>query len=100
MSMIVWAQRARAGKTIDIGYLRVGKACVLFTPGELCVEYQLAAKALRPDLAVSMAAYGDYGPSYICAKEAYTQGGYEVKESPVTGDSEEILMNAFRKLLK
>jgi hypothetical protein len=31
-------------------------------PGELFVEYQLAAKAMRPDLFVTMAAYGDYGP--------------------------------------
>ena len=99
MPSIVWAQRAKSGKTIDIACLGVGKASVLFTPGELFVEYQLAAKALRPDLAVSMAAYGDYGPFYIGTKEAYSQGGYEIASSPVTGDAEEILMNAFRKLL-
>ena len=99
MPMIIWAKRTRSGIPIDIACLRIGKAGILFTPGELCVEYQLAAKAFRPDLAVSMAAYGDYGPFYICAKEAYSQGGYEVNESPVTEDSEEILMNAFRKLL-
>ena len=99
MSLIIWAKRAQAGTTIDIGCLRVGKASVLFTPGELFVEYQLAAKALRPDLAVSVAAYGDYGPFYIGTKEAYSQGGYEITASPVTADSEEIIMNAFRKLL-
>jgi len=100
MSMIVWAKRTEAGKTIDIACLRVGKASVLFAPGELFVEYQLAAKAFRPDLAVSMAAYGDYGPFYICTKEAYKQGGYEVSSSPVTGDSEDLLMKTFYKLLK
>ena len=99
MSLIVWANRARAGKTIDVACLSVGKARVLFLPGELFVEYQLAAKALRSDLAVSLAAYGDYGPFYIGTKEAYSQGGYEIMSSPVTGDSEEILMNAIRKLL-
>ena len=99
MPMIIWAKRTQSGKAIDIACLRVGKSAVLFTPGELCVEYQLAAKALRPDLAVSMAAYGEYGASYICAKEAYSQGGYEVNESPVTSDTEDILLNAFKKLL-
>jgi hypothetical protein len=99
MPSVVWAKRARSGKTIDVACLGAGKARVLFLPGELCVEYQLAAKALRPDLAVSLAAYGDYGPYYICTKEAYSQGGYEATDSPVTEDSEEILMNAFRKLL-
>ena len=99
MPMIVWAKRAQAGETIDIGCLKAGKAKVLFVPGELFVEYQLEAKAMRPDLAVSMAAYCDYGPFYIGTKEAYRQGGYEINSSPVTSDSEEILMNAFRKLL-
>ena len=95
----VWAKRVQSGRTIDIACLSVGKARILLAPGELFVEYQLAAKAFRPDLAVSVAAYGEYGPSYICTKEAYSQGGYEVSSSPVTGDSEEIILNAFRKLL-
>jgi hypothetical protein len=95
----VWAQRVQSGRTIDIACLSIGKARVLLAPGELFVEYQLAAKAFRPDLDVSVAAYGEYGPSYICTKEAYSQGGYEVSASPVTGDSEEIILNAFRKLL-
>ena len=99
MSMIIWAKNTRSGKTGNIACLGVGKARVLFMPGELFVEYQLAAKALRPDLAVSMAAYGEYGPFYIGTKEAYSQGGYEINSSPTTKDSEEILMSAIRKLL-
>ena len=95
----LWAERTLAGKAIDVACLSIGNARVLFAPGELFVEYQLAAKSLQPDLAVSMAAYGEYGPSYIGIKEAYSQGGYEVNASPVTGDAEDILMNAFRKLL-
>ena len=55
-------------------------------PGELFVEYQLAAKALRPDLFIAMAAYGDYGPEYICTDAAYKEGGYEASSaSGVTG---------------
>ena len=50
---------------------------VLHLPGELFVEYQLAAQKVRPDLFVAMAAYGDYGPGYIGTEIAYSQGGYE-----------------------
>ena len=94
-----WIKRREAGRTIDIACLGVGSARVLFMPGELFVEYQLAAKDYRKDLFVAMAAYGDYGPFYIGTKAAYQQGGYEIKSSPVTAGSEDILMNAMKKLL-
>ena len=99
MGRLGWIKRRKAGKAIDINCLSVGNARVLFMPGELFVEYQLAAKALRKDLFVTMAAYGDYGPFYIGTKQAYQQGGYEIQSSPVTADAEEILMNAILKLL-
>ena len=69
-------------------------------PGELFVEYQLAAKAERPDLFVAMAAYGDYGPEYICTDIAYQQGGYEGSDaSGVAPGSEKIMMDAIKNLL-
>ena len=69
-------------------------------PGELFVEYQLAAKAERPDLFVAMAAYGDYGPGYICTDKAYDEGGYEAGEaSGVSAGSEKIIISAIKKLL-
>jgi hypothetical protein len=46
-------------------------------PGELFVEYQLAAKAMRPDRLAAVAAYGDYAPWYIGTAVAYERGGYE-----------------------
>ncbi|MDR2816490.1 MAG: hypothetical protein LBB62_07295 [Proteiniphilum sp.] len=94
-----WIKRRKAGITIDIACLSIGNARILFMPGELFVEYQIAAKALRKDLFVTMAAYGDYGPFYIGTKESYLHGGYEIKSSPVTAESEEILMNVVKKLL-
>ena len=86
---------------IDVTCLRVGKQRVLHLPGELFVEYQLAAKALRPDLHVSLAAYGDYGPGYIGTAAAYPEGGYETsaRASNVAPEVETVLMNAMRKLL-
>ncbi len=74
---LVWLRRCRAGDTIDVTCLRLGKARVLHLPGELFVEYQLAAQKMRPDFFVAMAAYGDYAPGYIGTEVAYPQGGYE-----------------------
>lgn len=70
-------------------------------PGELFVEYQLAAKQMRRDLFVAMAAYGDYGPGYIGTAAAYEQGGYETgpHASSVAPGAETVLMEGLRKLL-
>ncbi|MEN8204172.1 MAG: hypothetical protein ABFS28_16355 [Bacteroidota bacterium] len=99
MGRLAWYKRRQEGKSIQLSCLSAGEARVLFMPGELFVEYQLAAKAMRPDLFVSMAAYGDYGPSYIGTEEAYDQGGYEINVSIVTAESENILMDALHSLL-
>nr|MBC8290524.1 hypothetical protein [Planctomycetota bacterium] len=86
----------------NISCLSIDKARVLHMPGELFVEYQLAAQKLRPDLFVAMAAYGDYAPGYIGTEIAYGQGGYETSEraSRVAPSVEKTLMTAVRKLLK
>lgn len=99
---LAWVRRSVSGPPIDVTCLRVGQARVLHLPGELFVEYQLAAKSLRPDLHVSMAAYGDYGPGYIGTAVAYTQGGYETSPgaSNVSPEAERILHDAVRKLLE
>ena len=99
---LAWIIRCEAGHEIDIACLRVGNARVVHMPGELFVEYQLAAKQLRPDLHVSMAAYGEYGPGYIGTEIAYSQGGYETSEraSNVAPHTETILMGAVKKLLQ
>ena len=98
---LAWLVRCQSGHAIDIACLRVGDARVLHMPGELFVEYQLAAKAMRPDLHVAMAAYGDYGPAYIGTTKAYAEGGYETsaRASNVAPEVESVLMEASRKLL-
>jgi hypothetical protein len=70
-------------------------------PGELFVEYQLAAQKMRPDLFVAMAAYGDYAPGYIGTEIAYGQGGYETSDraSRVAPHVEGVLMAAMETLL-
>jgi hypothetical protein len=97
---LTWALRQNATNLVRIACLRLGQTRTLFFPGEPFVEYQLAAKALRKDLTVAMAAYGEGGPSYIGTRAAYAQGGYEIESSFMTPDVEDVLMNAARKLLK
>ncbi len=100
---IAWAQRAADGPAITIARLRLGPIDILQMPGELFVEYQLAAQKMRPDSFVCMAAYGDYGTGYIGTSIAYTQGGYETGDSRVSRVStrvEPVLMEAIQKLLE
>lgn len=98
---IAFLQHARTGRKTDIGCLTLGPARILHMPGELFVEYQLAAQAMRPDLFVAMAAYGDYAPGYIGTTIAYSQGGYETSQraSRVDSSVEAPLMRALRELL-
>jgi hypothetical protein len=101
---IAWARRVADGHKLTIGRLRLGPIDVLQMPGELFIEYQLAAQKMRPDSFVCMAAYGDYGPGYIGTSDAYGQGGYETGFStPVSRVSprvEAVLMGAMQELLK
>jgi hypothetical protein len=101
LSKLVWLKRLEAGKKIDISLLSIGNSRVLHLPGEPFVEYQLAAKAMVPDLFVTIAGYGDYSVGYIGTAIAYSQGGYETGQaSGVTAEAEAILMKAINNLLK
>jgi hypothetical protein len=97
---LAWARRCEAGDKLDLSCLKIGPAYVLHMPGELFIEYQLAAQQMRPKSPVLMAAYGDYGPGYIGTAVAYTQGGYETGPvSRVAPEVEGVLMRAMGDLL-
>lgn len=98
---LTFLRRTRGGHRIPLACLRLGEARVLHLPGELFIEYQLAAQQMRPDNFVAMAAYGDYGPGYIGTRIAYGQGGYETGiVSRVAPEVEERLTAAMRRLLQ
>jgi putative membrane-bound dehydrogenase-like protein len=101
VDQVAYLRHWKAGNHIDVSCLSVGDSRILHMPGELFVEYQLAAKAMRPDLKVAMAAYGEYGPGYIGTEIAYSQGGYETspRASAVGPGSEKILTAAMKSLL-
>ncbi|MFN4258204.1 MAG: hypothetical protein ACK4RK_02845 [Gemmataceae bacterium] len=98
---IAFLDRLQKGHKIDLSCLRLQNAYLLHLPGELFVEYQLAAQKLKPDATVCMAAYGDYGTGYIGTASAYSQGGYETspRSSNVGPEVEEVLMRGIRELL-
>ena len=89
-----------ADRKIPLFLLTLGPAQVVHMPGELFIEYQLAAQEMLPSRFVAMAAYGDYGPGYIGTRIAYSQGGYETGPvSRTSPDVEDVLMQALRELL-
>ncbi|MDG2127302.1 MAG: hypothetical protein P8K08_04865 [Fuerstiella sp.] len=98
---LTFIRRMNEGHRIPVSCLRLGTAHVLHMPGELFVEYQLAAQQMRPNDFVAMAAYGDYGPGYIGTKDAYGQGGYETGPvSRVAPQVEDVLMRVMETLLQ
>ena len=87
---------------IELSCLKLGNVYILHMPGELFVEYQLAAQQMRPSDTVCMAAYGDYGTGYIGTEIAYSQGGYETQPSSsnTAPQVEKVLMDGMHALLK
>ena len=99
---LAWYQRWKEGVKINVSSLRLGKIWLLNLPGELFVEYQLAAQKMKPGEEVCTAAYEELGPGYIGTAIAYTQGGYETTDlnSGVAPESEAVLMKAIKKVLQ
>jgi hypothetical protein len=91
----------KEGYPVELSCLKLGSVYLVHMPGELFVEYQLAAQALRPDDTVCMAGYGDYAPFYIGTEVSYSQGGYETqpRSSNVAPEVEKVLMGGIKKLL-
>ena len=97
---LAFAQLRAANRKTPLFLLTLGPARVIHMPGELFIEYQLAAQDMAPGSFIAMAAYGDYGPGYIGTRIAYSQGGYETGPvSRTSPDVEDVLMPAVRQLL-
>jgi len=99
---LAWYQRLKGGVKINVSSLRLGKLWLLNLPGELFVEYQLAAQQMKPGEEVCTAAYEELGPGYIGTAISYTQGGYETSDlnSGVAPESEKVLLKAIKKVLQ
>ena len=93
--------RVKAQQPTELQCLSLGPHRVLHFPGELFVEYHLAAQEMWPEGEVFFTAYGDYGPGYIGTAKSYEEGGYETQPrvSSVSPEVESVLLNATRRLL-
>ena len=98
---LAWLRRCEEGRGNVLSCLKLGSVQILHCPGEMVVEYQLAAQRMQSDQFVCLAAYGDYGPGYVCLTEHYAQGGYEASQgaSRVAPSVESVLMPAIQNIL-
>lgn len=95
-----WRKCQSKAPNILIQTLRLDGAAILHMPGELFIEYQLAAMERNKGNWTAMAAYGDYGPMYIGTAKAYPEQGYETSiVSRVGPPAEEVLLQAVHRSL-
>jgi len=92
----VRAQALEDGTTLAA--LRLRQDYAVYLPGELFVEYQLGAQAIRPKNFVATASYGEQY-AYIGTEKSYGEGGYEITVSFTTLAAEKVIMDGVRKLL-
>jgi hypothetical protein len=94
-----WLRRYERGLPIVLSCLRLNDVSALHLPGEMFVEYQLRARAMRPDRPVAVAAYGDDGLWYVPPEGEYPAGGYEVEHAFSQAEADGIFTDAIRRLL-
>ncbi len=75
------------------------QVAIAHLPGEIFIEYQLHAQALRPDAFVAVAGYGDLGTGYITLEKSFAEGGYEPVDAFVSGQSEAIMRAAIARVV-
>jgi hypothetical protein len=95
-----WRRRLERGLPVPASCLLLNDIAILHLPGELFVEYQLRARALRAGRPVAVAAYGDDGPWYMPTREEYPAGGYEVAQAFCDPAIDEIMTAAMQRLLR
>lgn len=94
-----WLRRFTQGTPLVLSRLRLNELSVLHLPGEMFIEYQLRAHAMRPGQPVLVAAYGDDGIWYVPTREEYSKGGYEVGVAFGAEEIDETMTAAIRRLL-
>lgn len=98
---LVFTYRNRAEKLpITVTALQLNQDIrILHLPGEPFIEYQHFAYTQNPESFACVVGYGDMGPSYICLKKSFAEGGYEPTDSFCSAASEAILKSAITKVM-
>jgi hypothetical protein len=96
-----WRQRANAGQPIDVPVLDFGAAQLLLLPGEIYVEYQLAAQRMNPDSFVFVAGYGESAPGYLPTEKAWAEKDGNLSDwCWVAPGAEQPMLDAIRRVLR
>lgn len=96
---LAWLQRHARREPLELSRLRINAITALHLPAEFFVEFQLRARALRPDHPVAVAAYGDGGPWYVPPREEYAAGGYEIGVTFCREEIDALMTGALQRLL-
>ena len=96
-----WRRRTDAGHKIDVPVIDFGPAQLLLLPGEIYVEYQLAAQRMAPDSFVMVAGYGESAPGYIPTEKHWDEKDTNLHDwCWVHPGAEQPLLEAMQRVLK
>jgi len=96
-----WRQRSAAGQPIDVPLIDFGSAQLLQLPGEIYVEYQLAAQRMSPDSFVFVAGYGESATGYLPTEQAWAERDRNLADwCWVAPGSEQPMLDAIRRVLQ
>jgi hypothetical protein len=95
-----WRQRTDAGHELDLPLIDFGIAQLLLLPGEMYVEYQLAAQQMRPDSFVMVAGFGESATGYFPIERAWAEKDQNLTDwCWVAPGSEKPMLEAIRRVL-
>lgn len=97
---LAWRRRVARGVPLVLSCLRINDLSVVHLPGEMFVDYQLRARALRGRHPVAVAAYGDDGLWYVPTREEFRAGGYEVGVTFCDENVDDTMTAALERLLR
>ena len=96
-----WRRRSDAGHELDVPVIDFGVAQLLLLPGEIYVEYQLAAQQINPDGLVFVAGYGDGATGYIPTEKHWEEEDSNLNDwCWVHPGAEQRVLQAIRNVLK
>src|SRR5262245_33482000 len=95
-----WRKRCDEGHRLDLPVIDFGSALLMLLPGEVYVEFQLAAQKMRPDSFVVALGYGECAPGYVPTQKAVKEEDANLRDwCWVAPGAEKALTEAMRKAL-
>jgi hypothetical protein len=96
-----WRKRADSGQPIDVPVIDFGVAQLLLLPGEIYVEYQLAAQRMNPGAFVFVAGYGESATGYLPTEQAWAEKDSNLGDwCWVAPGAEQPMLEAIRRVLQ